>query len=101
MTRRQKRGEKGRRGFFAEKTGAISADRRLGERARGCCLLVLLTLRVHWFALPCLALRFAQRAKTIKTTVKQNIVRSRKELETMIERLKHEITVLKKGGTVA
>lgn len=46
-------------------------------------------------------LRFAQRAKTIKTTVKQNIVRSRKELETMIERLKHEITVLKKGGTVA
>jgi len=39
--------------------------------------------------------------ETIKTTVKQNIVRSRKELETMIERLKHEITVLKKGGTVA
>ena len=46
-------------------------------------------------------LRFAQRAKTIKTTVKQNIVRSRKELEQMIERLKHEISVLKKGGTVA
>ena len=35
-------------------------------------------------------LRFAQRAKTIKTTVKQNIVRSRKELEQMIERLKNQ-----------
>jgi DNA repair exonuclease SbcCD ATPase subunit len=45
-------------------------------------------------------LRFAQRAKTIKTTVKQNIVRSRKELEQMIERLKHEVSVLKKGGSI-
>eukprot|EP01052_Picozoa_sp_SAG31_P019673 SAG31_NODE_1445_length_8320_cov_3.454081_14_plen_178_part_00 len=33
-------------------------------------------------------LRFAQRAKTIKTTVKQNIVVSRKELEAIIERQK-------------
>ena len=65
-------------------------------------------------------LRFASRAKTIRTTVKQNIVRSRKELEQMIERMKHgnsrispyqfesvnvlctiaEIAMLKKGGTV-
>eukprot|EP01051_Picozoa_sp_SAG22_P001106 SAG22_NODE_39_length_26283_cov_18.486653_5_plen_496_part_00 len=46
-------------------------------------------------------LRFAQRAKTIKTTVKQNIVVSRKELEAIIERQKREIAILKKGGTVA
>ena len=46
-------------------------------------------------------LRFAQRAKTIKTTVKQNIVVSRKELENMIERYRREIAVLKKGGHVS
>ena len=43
-------------------------------------------------------LRFATRAKTVKTSVKLNVVRSRKELEMIIDQLRKEVAELKGMG---